>query len=371
MHVAIEARSLSNQGSGTRTYTYQLLRHLLHLQTGDRYTILLDEPLRVQELAAAETRVVPLAADFLLPWWLQRRVPQALKNIPADVVHFTKADAARLTIPSVTTIFDVIPLLFPASQALTRRWYWPGALKRAATLSTHILTISEATKRDIIERYGRQANDITVTQPAVDLAHFQPSGMVGRKKAILFVGTRDLRKNVGALLRAFARIAREVPHRLIIAGKPALRRDGAEAEARRLNITDRVAFKEFVPYDELPGLYRSAELFVWPSAYEGWGFPPQEAMASGTPVIVSDGGALPEVVGEAGSIVPFTQADLAARTRDGDFERRLAQEMLRVLGDAKIRRDMHEAGLQRIRKFSWEEVAVATQQVYEAVAGKL
>jgi glycosyltransferase involved in cell wall biosynthesis len=370
MHVAVEARSLSNRGSGTRTYTYQLLRHLL-AAAGNRYTLLLDRPAQIPELAGAETRVIPLTADWLLPWWLQRRVPHALKNIPADVVHFTKADAPRLTVPSVTTLFDIIPLLFPESQVWSRRLYWPGALKRAATLSTHILTISETTKQDIIEHYGREASDITVTQPAVDLAHFQPTGLAGRERTVLFVGTRDVRKNVGGLLRAFARIAAHVPHRLIIAGKPALRRDGAEKEAQRLNITDRVTFRDFVPHDELPALYRSAELFVWPSIYEGWGFPPQEAMASGTPVIVSDGGALPEVVGRAGSIVPFSQGDLAARAADADFEARLADEMLRVLTDEKTRREMHEAGLQRARKFSWEKVAVATHRVYETAAGKI
>src|SRR3989344_2961278 len=288
MHIAVEARALSNTGSGTRTYTYELLRALPRLGTDDRYTLLLDQPRARGVFPNTAALVIPRSFEFLLPWWLQQQVPNGIKNISPDAVHFTKADAPRLTVPTVVTIFDVIPLLFPESQTLARRLYWPGALRRAATRGTHILTISEATKRDVIERYDRKPEEIMVTKPAVDLAHFQPAGLSGRERTILFVGTRDRRKNIGALLRAFARIAGEIPHRVTIAGKAALKRDGAEAEARRLSIADRVTFLEFVPYDNLPALYRSAELFVWPSAYEGWGFPPQEAMACGTPVIVSD-----------------------------------------------------------------------------------
>jgi glycosyltransferase involved in cell wall biosynthesis len=238
-------------------------------------------------------------------------------------------------------------------------------------MSDRIITISQSAQRDIAERFGRAPEDITVIAPAVDLSHFTPVSLPDdREPTILFVGTRDRRKNVGALLRAFAQLADAIPHRLIVAGAPAVLPDHAEAEAERLGLGRRVMFKPYVAQDDLPKLYAAAQLFVWPSVYEGWGFPPQEAMACGTPVIVSDGGALPEVIGDAGSIVPFTTTDLRERTHDVEFERRLAAEILGVLQDSRRRAVMRQRGLTRAQTFSWSRLAQQTMQVYENAAGE-
>jgi glycosyltransferase involved in cell wall biosynthesis len=371
MRIVIEARALSHSASGVRTYTYQLIRHLLAEATSDHYQLLFDSNRPAGEIFAnVPAKLVP-RYGALVPLWLQWQVPRALHEMKADLIHFTKADVPRRKVaPTVVTIFDIIPLLFPESQTLTRRWYWPRALRRAALLSDHIVTISESARRDICERFDRAASDVTVTPPAVDLAHFKPvPGRVG-KPFILFVGTRDKRKNIGGLLRAFARITKEIPHRLIIVGRSALKPDGAEAEARRLSLGDRVEFRGAVSYRALPQLYSDAALFVWPSIYEGWGFPPQEAMACGTPVIVSDGGAIPEVVGNAGSIIPFSTAHLAGRLRDEEFETRLADEMVVVLNDEQQRRAMQQRGLAQVRQFSWAELARKTAQVYKKTAAR-
>lgn len=370
MHIAIEARALSATGGGVRTYTYELIRHLLPLSDGDSYTLMYDSAKPMGTFPQAHEQVLSVYHEAFMPLWLQRRVPAYLKKLQPMLAHFTKADVPRRKIlPTVVTIYDSIPLLFPESQSLARRLYWPHALHRAARYSDHIITISQVSKRDIINRFQISPDNITVTPLAVDTRRFHPMPDYAAAPTpyILFVGTRDNRKNVAALVRAFAQIADQIPHQLWITGGHALKQDHAAAVVQQLSLEKRVRFLDFVPDDALPALYAKADLFVYPSVYEGWGFPPQEAMASGTPVIVSDGGALPEVVGDAGEIVSFTVSNLVDRTRDHDFEKKLAQTMLVVLMNPGKQTHMRRAGLNRVRDFTWQVVAELTRRVYSEV----
>lgn len=354
MKIAIEARSLSARGGGVKTYTDQLIKHLVALGGQDKYIIMSKAP----------------PHELLLPLWLQWRMPRVIKQLKPDVVHFTKADMSRKKVaPTVVTIFDIIPLLFPMGQTLLRRLYWPGALRRAATLSDHIITISEASRRDIVRWFRVDGEKVTVTPLAVDSNHFKPSLDSGQseKPYILFVGTLEPRKNVPLLIRAFARAAKDIPHELIIAGKRNNDYGNVMREIEVQKLQGRVKILDFVDYNALPALYSGADLFVWPSIYEGWGFPPQEAMACGTLVVVSNGGALPEVVGNAGEIVPFSTENLVARARDTEFEEKLANKMLSVLNDQAKREEMRERGLERVKQFSWEDVAKKTAAVYKGV----
>ncbi len=168
--------------------------------------------------------------------------------------------------------------------------------------------------------------------------------------------------------RAFAAIAGKIPHKLVIVGKKAHKQDDSLQTALQFHVQDRVDFREDVSYEALPALYAGADMFVWPSVYEGWGFPPQEAMACGTPVIVSDGGPLPEVVGDAGIIVPFSTANLHERMNDEAFIERLSAEMLSLLSDEAKQKELSQRGLERVKRFSWKDVARKTHEVYERLA---
>lgn len=382
MRVLIEARALSAKGGGVKTYVRELINHLLPILSGVEATVVLDHPKARVEIAAGHEEVLPLWHEALLPWWLSKGIGGRIKVLESDVVHYTKAAVPRNPgKPSVVTIYDVIPILYPSSQTWLRRLYWPAALRQAAHRSDHILTISEASRRDIVKYLDVPAEKITVTPLAADTKRYRPDISADEKmrvKAklrlkgpyILFVATRDERKNVGSLLRAFATIAAHIPHDLVIAGKPALKNDNSEQVATHFNrtIREKIHFLDFVDYNDLPALYAGADLFVWPSVYEGWGFPPQEAMAAGVPVIVSDGGPLPEVVGQAGEIVKFTTEDLAERTRDQRFITALSERMGEVLHDAPKRAQMRAAGLVQAQKFSWDDVARTTLEVYKKVA---
>ncbi len=373
MKIAIEARALSAGGGGVKTYARNLIENLLELEDNNSYTLITDQSgagWRHRQTDRLDERLVPLRHKLLLPLWLQHQVPAVLKNINPDVVHFIKADVPRRKmVPTVVTIFDTIPLLFPEGQSSVRRWYWPRALKRATALSEGIITISRASKRDIVNYYNVDPRKITVTPLAVDTGHFRPGPYSSRTEQpyILFVGTLEPRKNVPLLVRAFARAASRIPHQLIIAGRPDADYENIRREITAQGAGERVELKQFVSYNDLPGLYAGADLFVWPSIYEGWGFPPQEAMACGTPVLVSDGGALPEVVGPAGEIVKFTTRDLRARAHDGAFEQQLARQMPAILASEDKRERMIQTGLKQVRKFSWKKVAQTTTQVYRQV----
>lgn len=378
MKVVIEARALSAKGGGVKTYVRELVSHLL-LMRGLEATVILDHIKARPEVAAGHEEVLPLWHEAFLPWWLSRSVGARISDLNPDVVHYTKAAVPRVVHkPTVVTIYDVIPLLFPASQTPLRRFYWPAALLQAAQRSHHILTISEASKADIVRYLHVPEDKVTVTQLAADTQRYRPDISAEEKMKvktrlrlegpyILFVATRDERKNVASLIRAFSKVAKHIPHQLVIAGKPALKSDNSLSVAASCtaDIRQRIRFLDFVHYDDLPALYAGADLFVWPSVYEGWGFPPQEAMASGVPVIVSNGGPLPEVVGQAGEIVPFSVPDLPARTHDEIFTEALADRMGSVLHDSRRMAQMRIDGLVQARKFSWDDVAKKTFQVYE------
>jgi glycosyltransferase involved in cell wall biosynthesis len=347
MKVAIEARARGGLG-GVAHYVRELIEHLQGLREAPELTVL-----------------TPQLPDALVLPWLAWRAPQLIRQAGAAVAHFTKAAIPRKHIvPTVVTIYDVIPILFPQGQALTRRFYWPGVLQHAAERSDHIMTISEVSKRDIQDLWNIPGEKITVTPLAVDTTFFTPQSLPVDKSYILFLGTLEPRKNIPALLRAFAKIAAEIPHRLVLIGKKGVGADVTLAEISKLNLSNRVEYLGSVPQADLPRWYSGADLFVWPSIYEGWGFPPQEAMACGTPVLVSNGGSLPEVVGGAGEVVSFTTDTVPDRLHDSAFESQLAERMLQILSDAGRRERMRQAGLEHVKQFSWEAVAQKTMDVY-------
>ncbi len=381
MKIAIEARALSARGGGVKTYVLLLLKELLSQGSSHEWSFFYDSPKVIGSFPDAHEEALPLWHSALLPLWLRGLQNRVLKGKPS-LIHYTKADIppGKKKLPTVVTIYDVIPLLFPESQAFLPRMYWPQALSRAAG-ADHILTISETSKQDIMRFLGVPEQKITVTTLATDTTRFKPDispselSRVQQKlhlhpPYILFIATRDQRKNVGSLLTAFAQIAKDIPHQLIIAGKPALKNDEAEEKVRSFDrlVKDRIRFLEFIENEDLAALYAGADLFVWPSVYEGWGFPVQEAMASGVPVIVSNGGALPEVVGQAGEVVKFSTDNVRGRTQDDAFVSMLAQRIATIATDTKRKLAMRQAGLIQAKSFSWTNVAQKTLAVYEKVA---
>lgn len=377
MKVAIEARALS-VSAGIKTYVHQLITHLLSDTPANEYVVAYDNARHMGSYPNAQEITVPLRHEFLISYWLQHPLSKALRAQHPAVVHYTKAAVPRkLIAPTVVTIYDVIPILFPQGQSVTRRWYWPHALAQAANTSDHIITISEASKRDIMRTLGVPADKITVTPLACDHSLFRLQNTnlnVGLEKYrvpepyIVSVGTLEPRKNIPSLLRSFASISTRIPHHVVLIGKRAGDAANIQAEISRLQITDRVHVLENVPTHDLPLLLANASLFAMTSIYEGWGLPALEALACGVPVVTSDGGSLPQVVGSAASIVPFTATSLADRLHDTPFEQRFAHEMATIVQSPTRIETMRQQGLRQAQKFTWQEVARTTAEVYRHVA---
>ena len=367
MRVAIDARKLHDFGIGT--YIRNLLRQLARVDRNTEYVLLTPRvDLDVAPQLGPKFRSVlepspnySLRDQIHVPWVLRREQP--------DVFH-----APRYVLPaavpcrSVVTIHDCIHLMFPqylpnkAAYAYARASMWT-AVKR----SNRILTVSEASKRDILHFFNVAPEKIVVAYNAID-DHFwltPPEDEVARvteryqldHQFVLYVGNIKPHKNLVRLIEAFAALRRggHDELKLLIIGDeisklPALRR-----AVHRHKLHKHVRFLGYVSDGTLRILYRLASVFVFPSLYEGFGLPPLEAMASGTPVVTSNQSSLPEVAGDAAVLVdPYDVTSI----EDG---------MRRVLTDAALAADLRRRGPERAREFSWARSVEKTRQVYDEV----
>jgi glycosyltransferase involved in cell wall biosynthesis len=223
-----------------------------------------------------------------------------------------------------------------------------------------VIAVSESTKNDLVKIYGISPAKIDVVHNGVD-ASFQPlpadqvASFRQQKRLpdrfILFVGTLEPRKNIVRLIEAYAMLPKERPPLVLVGGKGWFY-DEIFARVEELELTGDVRFAGFVPAEELPLWYNAADLFVYPSIYEGFGLPALEAMACGTAVITSTASSLPEVVGEAGQLVDPADTDA------------MANAMAQVLAKSDLQQEMIAAGLAQAAGFSWHNAARGTVDSY-------
>lgn len=284
-----------------------------------------------------------------------------------DLYHETNYIPMNFNGPTILTIFDLSFYLFPETHPAERirymdRYFYPR-LHRAS----HYITISEATKQEMVKYLNLPPEKITVTPLGVSES-FRPISSpfldttlsrYGLKPAsyILYIGTLEPRKNITNLLRAYATLPgclREA-YPLVLGGGKGWLMENLDAEIQKLGIGPTTLRTGYLPEADLPALYSGAALFVFPSLYEGFGLPPLEAMACGTPVITSNVSSLPEVVGDAG--VQVSPEDVP----------RLAEEIQLLLSDSIRHKEMSQRGLERAKQFTWEKCAEMTLGVYNRV----
>jgi glycosyltransferase involved in cell wall biosynthesis len=365
MRIALDCRTVTAPKTGDRTYALNLMRALARVDAENEYLLYTWERTTLTKLEDERFRPVVLRAP--LGWmWTPLLFPPDLARRRVDLAHVQYLTPPIAHCPFVTTIHDVAfrryPHLFPVKHRLLLNALIPLSIQWAAA----VVTGSEATRNDLLEFYDVPPEKVHVTPYAAD-PMFTPQDPEAareavrrrlglRKPYILSVGVLQPRKNLPRLVRAYGRIAGRVPHRLVLVGKEGwaheeLRRAAAELPRDRAPL-----FTGYVADADLPALYAAADLFVYPSLYEGFGLPPLEAMACGTPVVVSDRSSLPEVVGDAGVLV------------DPQDVRGLAEAMEALLGDEARRRDFSVRGIARAGEFNWERTARETVRVYERVA---
>lgn len=346
--VLIDADVLGRHRTGDESYVTNLLRELSGVAGAGRLSI--GASTRRPDLVPPGIAPIQLAARSQA-LRLVHRLPRLARR-SARLLHTQYVVPPGLRGPAVVTVHDLSFEHHPEWMAPHDRMVFRALVPRAVRAAARVLTVSEFTKTDIVERYGADPDRVVVTHNGVD-PRFSPDGAVARREPyLLFVGALQPRKDLVTALEALARLPDAPP--LLVVG-PAKRRAGeVDAAIDRLGLRSRVELLGHVDADQLAALYRGAAALVFPSRFEGFGLPVLEAMASGAPVVTTTASALPEVAGDAAVLVP--PRDPAA----------LAEGIDRALGNAAV---LRAAGLARARQFSWGALAARTLEVYEEVLG--
>ncbi len=368
MRIAIDARKLHDFGIGT--YVQNLLRQLARLDAETEYVLFCSRDDRdlLSTLGPNFRPIVEPASPYSL--LEQVSLPARIVRERVDLYHSPHYVLPPLVpVPSVVTIHDCIHLMFP--QYLPNRlapFYARTFMWWAAHRSSRVLTVSEASKRDILRYFDVPEDKVTVIHNAIDdrFKQLPPDEDVHRVRErfqlhdpfVLYAGNVKPHKNLERLIEAFHLLHTDgFPDlKLLIIGNDISKYATIRRAVHSWNLHKYVRFLGFVPDQTLAILYRLASVFVFPSLYEGFGLPPLEAMASGTPVVTSNLSSLPEVVGSCAVLVdPYDAKSIADGIR-------------RVLTDPTLARDLHERGPQRAGQFSWEEAARRTLAIYGEVA---
>ena len=369
LRVGLNAHLLSldstYRSAGVSRYIYHLMRYLPQVDSSIRLVAFTSE--RGATFPDWEVRLsrLPTHKPIVRMLWEQLCQPFCARGL--HLLHAPVYVSPLLgPCPTVVTIHDLsfikLPQAFRASNRSYLRLFTRLSVRRAA----RVIVVSENTRRDAALLLGIPLERIVVIPNGVDetfcpiqdqsrIAAFRRRRSIP-DRIILFVGTIEPRKNVGTLIRAYAQLKEKgtVDHKLVIGGSKGWMYEPTFALVEELGLSDEVILPGFLSPEELPLWYNAAELFAYPSLYEGFGLPPLEAMACGTPVITSNVSALPEVVGKAGIMVG--PHDVEA----------WAEAIQQVLLDAELRESLSNAGLERAARFSWHKTAEMTVDLYRS-----
>jgi alpha-1,3-rhamnosyl/mannosyltransferase len=364
--VILDARTAADHFPGIGRYVANLASALKQTTPELDLTLLRDpsagtQRLTLPDLPALDCAISPFALSQ------QWRVRSILRRSQAALYHSAYYLMPYApSVPSIVTCYDLIPLIYPQYFTATQRLIFRTAHWLALRTARVTLAISEATKNDLVRFFYVDPQRIVVT-PLAAAPHFQlpPHVEINRVRQqyalpdryVLYFGSNKPHKNVPRLVEAFAALRIRDQRSgigLVIAGHWDQRYPEAKQAVEQLNLKDRVRFIGPVEDDDLPAVYGGAELFVFPSEYEGFGLPVLEAMACGVPVVCSNRSSLPEVAGDAALLCDPHDVESLARTIE------------RALTDRALRSTLQQSGLARTAEYSWEQTARSTLEAYRA-----
>jgi glycosyltransferase involved in cell wall biosynthesis len=380
MKIGIDARFLTHpQAGGFKTYTENLITALASIDRENEYFLYFDRTPaagdRIPVQPNFQTRIVSGSLPMLgLPWREQVRLPQQARRDRVDLFHAPCLTAPFfLPCPLVVTVHDMI-WAFPENFTGKRSWSlkrrlmdWYNFLIPTYSIrrATRIITVSHASKKDIVDTMKLKAERIAVTHEAAGAAFkvVEVKSSLDRVRSkyglasnyILALGSADPRKNLKTLIEAYAILPEDLQekYQLAIVWTHSFLASETSKEIERLGLQKRVQFLLQVPNEDLVSLYNMAALFIFPSRYEGFGLPLLEAMSCGVPVVAANNSSIPEIVEDAA--VLFDAHDV----------QEMSAAMIRVLTDDTIRIRFQNEGLLRATKFSWEKCARETLAIYE------
>jgi len=386
MRIAIDARWIFPELSGVGTYTLELAYQLAEIDPHNEYLLYFsDSMVRDRTVAGLELGAVRNFTTKLLPFgvfspWNQVMLGRELRRDKVDVFHSTNymiplpafRRNRRGPVECVTTIHDVIPLLFPnhAPRSKKTRFspLYRRIMKEIGARSDRIITVSQTSREDIIRCLripDKHAAKVRVVYNGVS-PRFRPAGdtdrptqETGRAKVMLYVGRADPYKNAAVLVRTLASLRRDhgLSVCLKIAGTPDPRYPEARELAAELGVSSSVEWLGYLSPEELVETYQAADVLVHPSRYEGFGLQILEAMACGLPVVCSNAGSLQEVAGDAALLV------------DPDDLEGFVSHIVGVFGDPELARGLVQKGFRQAQRFTWRKCAEETIQTYVETAG--
>jgi glycosyltransferase involved in cell wall biosynthesis len=364
IEIGIDASRLAvGQRTGTENYAYQVIRGLFRADRTNRYTLYFNGPPARGMFDALPPRWKVRAIPFPRLWTHLRLSLELLLHRPR--VLFVPAHVVPLIHPrTVVTIHDLGYLFYPEAHRRFSRWYLQFSTRWSARQARRIIAVSAATARDIVKHTGVKADKIRVVHHGYDArfkhitdeaqikAAKQRIGLLPSERYVLYVGTIQPRKNLVRLVEAWAKLGEDVAgYKLVLGGKPGWLYADIYARIRVLGLEGYVSLPGYIEDDDLPALYSGASLFAFVSLYEGFGLPALEALACGTPTLVSNTTSLPEIVGDAAILCDPEDVDS------------IANALHQGLTDERLRQRLQVAGPEQAARFSWQRCAEETLAV--------
>lgn len=378
MHIAFNGWFWDQPYTGSGQYLRNLVGQLRQLDASLKLTLVLpphiQNPDDVPSLVEVYHTKTKATSNIGKVMFEQRAYPKAVRALKADIAHVPYWASPLSTKPAclVTSVLDIIPLVLPVYRGGIGATLYTSLVAASAKGSAHIITLSEASKADIVQQLDIPTDRITVTPLAAD-ARFHPQINAEHDEVIrqkynlpeefaLYMGGFDIRKNLQQLLLAWTyagpSIGEQIP--LVLAGRQpdtwgTARFPDYPAYAKQLGIEKYLQWIGAIPEADKPALYRLAKVFIYPSRYEGFGLPILEAMASGVPVIACQVSSIPEVAGDAAYLVAEDDA------------RSMGAAIIAVIVQDDLRLSLINAGRGQSSKFAWRKTAQQTLEVYEKI----
>lgn len=371
MIIGIDAsRANRDIKTGTEWYSYNLILELAKIDSENRYFLYTPEKLK-EKLSKLpnnfEEKILSWPPKYL---WTMLRMSYEMKKQSPDLL-FVPAHIIPLISPqkTVTTIHDVGFVRFPDLYSNLEVKYHKFGLEQAIKKASTIITISEFSKKEMIELYHIDSQRIKVVYQGFDRGEYrviddrERLAKVKEKyklpnNYLLFVGRINFKKNIPNLIKAFKEVLSQdelKDFKLVLVGEPETGYDDIIREIKKQNLNDKILLLGWVNMEDLVCIMNMAKVFVFPSKYEGFGIPPLEAMSCNIPVIAADSGSIPEVVNDAALLFnPDSPSDIA-------------EKLIKLLKNRKLQEDLINLGRQRINNFSWNKCAKETLEVFKSL----
>lgn len=368
MRIALDLLPITGRNAGLQRYAQQLVEGLARIDTENEYLVLVNSRApKLFELNNSNFLVIPVRTPKRFIWyWEQAYLPIMRTLRRVDLLHSpVSAPPLWVSCKRVVTVHDLTFKFFPKTMRWWDRLYWGYFLVHGAKRANKIIVPSASTALALQQALSLPKGRVVVVEECCAEKFFQrvtPEKIRATKerygiteKYILTVGTLEPRKNITTLLEAFSLVKKKLTIKLVIVGARGWLVRPMFKKVQELGLHKDVVFTGFVPDEDLPALYQGAEVFVFPSLYEGFGLPPLEAMASGTPVVASNSSSIPEVVGDSGILV------------DPHDVEGFAHAIIKLCTDANYRAVLSVKGQQRARQFTIERMGKKILEVYRGV----